>query len=210
MYMHQYPSTSNHVQTKLLNIYYIYIIFYIHIHIHSHSPGVCGVRLSPSEAVRNFGVLLESDLLMSGHVSQLVSRYFLRPRLIGSCIRSHKLALLVFKSFHGIAPDYLRAHTKDPEWPSGLVPARHAGAPGSLPGRVGLSEINFSDLYCGWLGRIINVEYNTTQHNILGRGGLGVCSVPCSWRVAGSNPPQSCRVGTLGKSFTRNCSCASA
>src|SRR5688572_19684847 len=53
---------------------------------------------------------------------------------------------------------------KDPEWPSGLVPARHASAPGSLPGRVGLSEINFSDLYCGWLGRIINVEYNTT-HN---------------------------------------------
>ena len=53
---------------------------------------------------------------------------------------------------------------KDPEWPSGLVPAHHAGAPGSLPGRVGLSEINFSDLYCGWLGRIINVEYNTT-HN---------------------------------------------
>src|SRR5688572_15654460 len=41
---------------------------------------------------------------------------------------------------------------------------RHAGAPGSLPGWVGLSEINFSDLYCGWLGRIINVEYNTT-HN---------------------------------------------
>ena len=55
-------------------------------------------------------------------------------------------------------------YNKDPEWPSGLVPARHAGAPGSLPGRVGLSEINFSDLYCGWLGRIINVEYNTT-HN---------------------------------------------
>ena len=55
-------------------------------------------------------------------------------------------------------------YIKDPEWPSGLVPARHAGAPGSLPGRVGLSEINFSDLYCGWLGRIINVEYNTT-HN---------------------------------------------
>src|SRR5688572_25725232 len=52
---------------------------------------------------------------------------------------------------------------KDPEWPSGLVPARHVGAPGSLPGRVGLSEINFSDLYCGWLGRIINVEYNTTH-----------------------------------------------
>src|SRR5678816_4701584 len=56
----------------------------------------------------------------------------------------------------------------------------------------------------------------------------GVCSVPCSRRVAGSNPPQggmfgalqpegcgfestsSRRVGTLGKSFTRNCSCASA
>src|SRR6478672_10036548 len=96
---------------------------------------------------------------------------------------------------------------RDPEWPSGLVPARHAGAPGSLPGRVGLSEINFSDLYCGWLGRIINVEYNTThnttQHNILGRGGLGVCSVPCSRRVAGSNPPQSRRVGTLGKSYIK-------
>src|SRR5678815_3351286 len=30
---------------------------------------------------------------------------------------------------------------------------------------VGLSEINFSDLYCGWLGRIINVEYNTIQYN---------------------------------------------
>ena len=62
----------------------------------------------------------------------------------------------------------------------------------------------------------------------VGRGGVGVCSVPCSRRVAGSNPPQggmfgalqpegcgfestsSRRVGTLGKSFTRNCSCASA
>ena len=54
---------------------------------------------------------------------------------------------------------------EDPEWPSGLVLARHAGAPGSLPGRVGLSEINFSDLYCGWFGRIINVEYNTIQYN---------------------------------------------
>src|SRR5678816_2027794 len=54
---------------------------------------------------------------------------------------------------------------KDPAWPSGLVAARCAGAPGSLPGGVGLSEINFSDLYCGWLGRIINVEY--TQHNTI-------------------------------------------
>ena len=36
------------------------------------------------------------------------------------------------------------------------------------------------------------VKYNTIQHNTiqLGRGGVGVCSVPCSWRVAGSNPPQ--------------------
>ena len=25
---------------------------------------------------------------------------------------------------------------------------------------------------------------------IVGRGGVGVCSVPCSRRVAGSNPPQ--------------------
>ena len=44
---------------------------------------------------------------------------------------------------------------KDPEWPSGLVPVRHVGAPGSLPGRVGLSEIKFSDLYCGWLRSLL-------------------------------------------------------
>src|SRR5688572_30736907 len=53
---------------------------------------------------------------------------------------------------------------KDPEWASGLVPAGHVRRRVSLPGRGGLSEINFSDLCCGWLGRIINVEYNTT-HN---------------------------------------------
>src|SRR5688572_5677095 len=81
---------------------------------------------------------------------------------------------------------------RDPEWPSGLVDRSPRRRPGFDSGSDGLSEINFSDLYCGWLGRIINVEYNTIQHNTiqLGRGGIGVCSVPCSWRVAVSNPPQ--------------------
>src|SRR5688572_18269258 len=66
-----------------------------------------------------------------------------------------------------------------------------------------------------------------SNHANMGRGGVEVCSVPCSRRVAGSNPPQGVylvpcsrrvvgsnrpqaaarRVGTLGKSFTRNCSC---
>src|SRR6188768_4259976 len=98
-------------------------------------------------------------------------------------------------------------NNKDPEWPSGLVPARHAGAPGSLPGRVGLSEINFSDLYCGWLGRIINVEYNTT-HNTIYWGAVVWGYVRCL--AAGGLRVRihlkSRRVGTLGKSFTRNCS----
>src|SRR5678816_1326756 len=81
---------------------------------------------------------------------------------------------------------------RGPECPSGLVACSPRRRPGFASRSVGLSEINFSDLYCGWLGRIINVEYNTIQYNTiqLGRGGVGVCSVPCSWRVAGSNPPQ--------------------
>ena len=82
-----------------------------------------------------------------------------------------------------------------PEWPSGLVPARHFGAPGSLPGRsVGLSEINFSDLYCGWLGRIINVEYNTTQHNTTGarwcRGMFGALQLEGCGFESTSKPPR--------------------
>src|SRR5688572_28781560 len=69
---------------------------------------------------------------------------------------------------------------RDPEWPSGLLARSPRRRPGFDSGSVGLSEINFSDLYCGWLGRIINVEYNTIQHNTiqLGRGGIGVCLVP--------------------------------
>src|SRR5688572_2734140 len=83
------------------------------------------------------------------------------------------------------------------EWLSGLVARSPRRRPGFDTRSVDLSEINFSDLYCGWLGRNINVEYNTIQYNTiqLGRGGVWVCSVPCSWRVAGSNPPQSCCVG---------------
>src|SRR5688572_2217676 len=62
-----------------------------------------------------------------------------------------------------------------PEWPSGLVARSPRRRPGFDTRSVGLSEINFSDLYCGWLGRNINVEYNTIQHNTtqLGRGGVG-------------------------------------
>jgi len=33
-----------------------------------------------------------------------------------------------------------------------------------------------------------NVVSQTT--NIMGSGGVGICSVPCNWRVAGSNLPQ--------------------
>ena len=36
--------------------------------------------------------------------------------------------------FKGQVTVYL-AITRDPEWPSGLEPARHAGGPGSIPGR---------------------------------------------------------------------------
>ena len=46
------------------------------------------MRLSPSEVVRDLGVLLESDLSMTRHVGQLVSRFFRLLRLIKSCIRS--------------------------------------------------------------------------------------------------------------------------
>src|SRR5688572_19708537 len=102
---------------------------------------------------------------------------------------------------------------KDPEWPSGLVPARHAGAPGSLPGRVGLSEINFSDLYCGWLGRIINVEYNTTHNTTQYTGARWFGGMFGALQLEGcgfESTSKSRCVGTRGKSFTRNCSCTSA
>lgn len=39
-------------------------------------------------AVRHFRALLEADLLITGHVSQLVSRYFRQLMLIRSCIQS--------------------------------------------------------------------------------------------------------------------------
>ena len=77
------------------------------------------------------------------------------------------------------------------------MPAGRAGAPGSLPGRVGLSEINFSDLYCGWLGRIINVEYNTTHntthHNTTGarwfRGMFGALQLEgCGFESTSKSP----------------------
>src|SRR5688572_28956023 len=50
--------------------------------------GSVGVRLPPSGAVRDLGVLLESGLLMTGHVSQLADRCFRLLRLIRSCIQS--------------------------------------------------------------------------------------------------------------------------
>src|SRR5678815_4150389 len=53
--------------------------------------------------------------------------------------------------------------SRDPEWPSGLVARSPRRRPGFDSRSVGLSEINFSDL--GWLGRNINVEYNTIQYN---------------------------------------------
>ena len=82
--------------------------------------------------------------------------------------------------------------------------------PGFASRSVGLSEINFSDLYCGWLGRNINVKYNTIQHNTTGarwwRGMFGALQLEgCGFESTSSR-----RVGTVGKSFTRNCSCASA
>src|SRR5688572_6245910 len=46
-------------------------------------------------------------------------------------------------------------------WPCTNITRR----PGFASRSVGLSEINFSDLYCGWLGRNINVEYNAIQYN---------------------------------------------
>src|SRR5688572_1979274 len=56
---------------------------------------------------------------------------------------------------------------RGPEWPSGLVARSPRRRPGFDSRSVGLSKINFSDLYCGWLGRNINVEYNTIQYNTI-------------------------------------------
>src|SRR5688572_32355358 len=60
---------------------------------------------------------------------------------------------------------YLLYPISGPEWPSGLVARSSRRRPGFDSRSVGLSEINFSDLYCGWLGRNIHVEYNTIQYN---------------------------------------------
>src|SRR5688572_27418604 len=49
-------------------------------------------------------------------------------------------------------PEDQRGH-RGPEWPSGLVARSPRRRPGFTSRSVGLSEINFSDLYCGWLGR---------------------------------------------------------
>src|SRR5688572_10710449 len=51
---------------------------------------------------------------------------------------------------------HLRQHNipsaiRDPEWPSGLVARSPRRRPGFDSRSVGLSEINFSDLYCGCL-----------------------------------------------------------
>src|SRR5688572_30038303 len=62
----------------------------------------------------------------------------------------------------------MKYYTIGPEWPSRLVARSSRRRPGFTSRSVGLSEINFSDLYCGWLGRNINVEYNTIQHNTTG------------------------------------------
>src|SRR5688572_33327443 len=82
---------------------------------------------------------------------------------------------------------YLLYPISGPECPSGLVARSSRRRPGFDSRWVGLSEINFSDLYCGWLGRNINGAYNTIQYNTiqLRRGGGGGCSVPCSWKGCG-------------------------
>src|SRR5688572_28159271 len=99
---------------------------------------------------------------------------------------------------------------RDPEWPIGLVARYPRRRPGFDTRSVGLSEINFSDLYCGWLGRNINMEYNTIQHNTTGagwcRGMFGALQLEGCGFESSSKPPRR----DLGKFFTRNCSCASA
>src|SRR5688572_11686832 len=83
------------------------------------------------------------------------------------------------------------------EWPSALVARSPRRRPGFDTRSVGFSEITFSDLYCGWLGRIINVEYNTTHntthHNTTGawwcRGMFGALQLEgCGFESTSKSP----------------------
>src|SRR6218665_3725791 len=69
-----------------------------------------------------------------------------------------KTPVLCCKKAFNICWMYGRLMRKDPMWPSGLVARSPRRRSGFNSRSVGLSEINFSDLYCGWLGRNINVE----------------------------------------------------
>src|SRR6188768_3469502 len=87
----------------------------------------------------------------------------------------------------------MKSSSRDPEWPSGLVTRSSRRRPGFASRSVGLSEISFSDLYCGWLGRNINVEYNTTQHNTTGarwcRGMFGALQLEgCGFESTSKSP----------------------
>src|SRR6476660_7555622 len=85
---------------------------------------------------------------------------------------------------------------RDPEWPSGLVARSPRRRPGFASRSVGLSEINFSDLYCGWLGRNINVEYNTTHNTTQYTGArwfggmFGALQLEGCWFESTSKPPR--------------------
>src|SRR6218665_3398456 len=58
------------------------------IHLDTAELSVCGALIWPSTSVRDFGVLLESDLSMRRHVAWTVGCCFRQLRLIGSCIKS--------------------------------------------------------------------------------------------------------------------------
>src|ERR1043165_7930375 len=87
---------------------------------------------------------------------------------------------LPFYRSRGLYTGRAQVEPRDPEWPSGLVARSPSRRSGFDSGSVGLSEINFSDLYCGWLGRHINVEYNTIQYNTIHYNTTGVrwCKPP--------------------------------
>src|SRR6218665_81870 len=64
------------------------------IHLDTAELSVCGALIRPSNSVRNFGVMVESDLSMRRHVAWTVGCCFRQLRLIRSCIKSVPLGAM--------------------------------------------------------------------------------------------------------------------
>ena len=87
-----------------------------------HSPFVIGVDyIQPADVVRNLGLLLESDLSMTNHISRVVSTYSGILRQLRSVGRSLRVMPSVNLSTHSYCLEWTTVTLRSPIYRRGLL-----------------------------------------------------------------------------------------